>query len=258
VTDLPVLVGAAHGTRNPAGTATTRALLDAVRAARPDLDVRECYVDVCEPRPVQVLAPLDRPAVLVPLLLSPGYHVGVDLPRAARGAPVPVAIAEPLGPAEALVDVLVHRLDEACAQAALRVEDLAEVVLAAAGTSRSAGTAAVEQVAARLADRLARPVRPGYASAARPPTACAVALARTRHPGRPVGMATYLLAPGLFSRRAERSGADVVAGPLAMPGSVPAPLVDLVLARYEAALAASGGLEAGESTTGSDTSGFGR
>lgn len=239
-----MLVGAAHGTRNPAGTATTGALLDAVRVARPDLDVRECYVDVCEPTPVQVLAALDVPAVLVPLLLSPGYHVGVDLPRAARNAPAPVAIGEPLGPAEALVDVLARRLDEASARAEMRVDDLAEVVLAAAGTSDSAGTAAVEQVAARLADRLRRPVRPGYASAARPPTPCAVALARARHPGRPVGIATYLLAPGLFSRRAERSGADVVAAPLAIPGSVPAPLVELVLARYEAALGASGSVGA--------------
>jgi sirohydrochlorin ferrochelatase len=240
MTDLPVLVGAAHGTRNPEGTATTRALLDAVRAARPELDVRECYVDVCEPTPAQVLAELDRPAVLVPLLLSPGYHVGVDLPHAARGAPVPVVVGEPLGPAEALVDVLVQRLEEACTRAGVTVNDLAEVVLAAAGTSRALGTAAVEEVAAQFADRLRRPVRPGYASAARPPTPCAVALARALHPGRPVGLATYLLAPGLFSRRAARSGADVVAAPLALPHSVPAALVDLVLARYRAALVAAG------------------
>jgi len=235
MTALPVLVGAAHGTRNPEGTATTRALLDAVRAARPELDVRECYVDVCEPTPAQVLAELDRSAVLVPLLLSPGYHVGVDLPRAARGAPVPVVVGEPLGPAEALVGVLVQRLDEACTAAGLTVDDLGPVVLAAAGTSRAEGTAAVEQVAARLEKRLGRPVRPGYASAAQPPTETAVAEARVLEPGRPVGLASYLLAPGLFSRRAARSGADVVADPLALPRSIPAPLVDLVLARYNTA-----------------------
>ena len=234
MTDLPVLVGAAHGTRNPEGTATTRALLGAVRAARPELDVLECYVDVCEPTPAQVLAELDRPAVLVPLLLSPGYHVGVDLPRAARGAPVPVVVGEPLGPAEALVDVLVQRLDEACTAAWLTVDDLGEVVLAAAGTSRADGTAAVEQVAVRLQDRLGRRVRPGYASAAQPPTETAVAEARALKPA--AGRAGELPARArTVSRRAARSGADVVADPLALPRSIPAPLVDLVLARYAAA-----------------------
>jgi hypothetical protein len=145
-------------------------------------------------------------------------------------------VGEPLGPAEGLVDVLVERLVGACAEAGLAVSDLGQVVLAAAGTSRAAGTAAVEDVAAQLAGRLGRPVHPGYASAARPRTACAVTLARTVDP-RPVGLATYLLAPGLFSQRTGACGAEVVAEPLAVPHSVPATLVELVLERYRGALA---------------------
>ncbi|MGO1179633.1 MAG: hypothetical protein ACTMLC_09950, partial [Cellulosimicrobium funkei] len=37
----PALVGCSHGTDDLAGRAVVRALLDDVRAARPDLDVRE-------------------------------------------------------------------------------------------------------------------------------------------------------------------------------------------------------------------------
>lgn len=226
----PVLVGAAHGTRNPDGAVTTRALLDAVRAARPGLDVRECYVDVHGPTPEEVLAGVDGPAVLLPLLLSVGYHVGVDLPRAAATAAHPVVVGAPLGPDEALVDVLVGRLTEA----GIVSDGLSEndaVVLAAAGSSDPASAAAVEKVAAGLSDRLGRPVQPSYSSVVSPRVPCAVARGRIER--RRVVVATYLLAPGLFTRRAEASRADVVAPPL----GVHPRLVELVLRRYDEAAA---------------------
>ncbi|MGN6333546.1 MAG: sirohydrochlorin chelatase [Motilibacteraceae bacterium] len=226
----PVLVGAAHGTRNPAGAVATRALLDAVRAARPGLVARECYVDVHGPTPEEVLADVDAPSVLLPLLLSVGYHVGVDLPRAAVTARHPVVVGEPLGPDEALVDVLVDRL----AEAGVVSDGLSEnddVVLAAAGSSDPASAAAVEEVAEGLAARLGRPVRPAYSSAVSPRVPCAVAKGRIE--GRRVVVATYLLAPGLFTRRAEASRADVVAPPL----GVHPRLVELVLRRYDEAAA---------------------
>ncbi|MGN6246176.1 MAG: sirohydrochlorin chelatase [Motilibacteraceae bacterium] len=226
----PVLVGAAHGTRNPDGAVTTRALLDAVRAARPGLDARECYVDVHGPTPEEVLAGVDGPAVLLPLLLSVGYHVGVDLPRAAGTAAHPVVVGEPLGPDGALVDVLVDRLAEAGISSDRLSED-DEVVLAAAGSSDPASSAAVEEVAAGLSGRLGRHVRPAYSSAVSPRVPCAVA--RGRIEGQRVVVATYLLAPGLFTRRAEASRADVVAPPL----GVHPRLVELVLRRYDEAAA---------------------
>jgi len=47
-------------------------------------------------------------------------------------------------------------------------------------------------------------------------------------------VASYLLAPGIFQRRVEESGGDVVTAPIA-----PHPLlVEIVLARYRAALEA--------------------
>jgi sirohydrochlorin ferrochelatase len=47
-----------------------------------------------------------------------------------------------------------------------------------------------------------------------------------------VAVASWLLAPGLFQRRLDESGADVVAGPLSDHPAV----VELVVRRYRAAL----------------------
>jgi hypothetical protein len=61
----------------------------------------------------------------------------------------------------------------------------------------------------------------------------AVAATRAAYPGRPVTIATYLLAPGLFSARLDAAGADRVSAPLA-----PHPaLAGLVLRRFDEALA---------------------
>ncbi|MGE5764530.1 MAG: sirohydrochlorin chelatase, partial [Mycobacterium leprae] len=82
----PVLVAAAHGTRDPRGRAVVGRLCERVRAARPDLEVRTAWVDVGVPSLAEVLAQVSTPSVVVPLLLSTGYHVRVDLPRAAAAA----------------------------------------------------------------------------------------------------------------------------------------------------------------------------
>jgi sirohydrochlorin ferrochelatase len=232
-----VLVGCSHGTDDAAGRAAIRALLDAVAAARPDLDVREAFVDVQTPEVADVvaaaLAERGSPggalgAVVVPLLLSVGYHVKVDI-AAAVDRPGATAAA-PLGPDPRLVDLLVDRLAEA---------DLAghdAVVLAAAGSSDVAAALAVEAVAAGLAARIARPVTIGYGAGARPRVPEAVAAARAGLPrGGRVVVASYLLAPGYFHDRVLESGADVVAAPLAGPGATDPRLVAVVLDRYEAA-----------------------
>ena len=223
----PVLVAVAHGTRDPEGTAETRRLLDRVRAARPGLDVREAYVDVRPPAPADVLAGIDAPAVLVPVLLSAGYHVGVDLPAAAATARGPVAVAAPLGPDELLAALLHQRLEEAGGG------DADTVVLAAAGSSDPAAAADVTRLAHLLEARVRRPVRTAYASAASPKVPCALATERLRGTGR-VAVATYLIAPGFFSRRvadAAHAAGAVVSAPLGADDL----LVELVLRRYDAA-----------------------
>ncbi|MGO2702390.1 MAG: sirohydrochlorin chelatase, partial [Cellulosimicrobium funkei] len=137
----PALVGCSHGTDDLAGRAVVRALLDDVRAARPDLDVREAFVDVQQPEVADVVTAVVAPsdggapgdAVVVPLLLSAGFHVSVDVAAAVedRGPGTGAAAASgPLGPDPRLVDLLAERL----AEAGLRDGDA--VVIAAAGSSR--------------------------------------------------------------------------------------------------------------------------
>ncbi|WP_374968307.1 sirohydrochlorin chelatase [Terrabacter sp. BE26] len=222
----PVLVAAAHGTSSPAGRSAIGGLVAAVAARRADLTVRAAFVDVQQPDPEAVLAslPRDAPARLVPLLLSAGYHVHVDLARAAQSVPG-TTVAPALGPDDRLAGLLHRRL----VTAGLRDDDV--VVLGAAGSSEPSAVEDCETVAASLARLLGRSVTTGYLSAAEPKLADAVAAQRL--PGRRVVVATYLLAPGFFADLAARSGADIVTPPL-LTSEEPAPaeLVEIVVERY--------------------------
>jgi sirohydrochlorin ferrochelatase len=267
-----VLIGTSHGTDDPAGQAAVRALLDGVRAARPELDVREAFVDVQQPEVDEVLAgavrdagsaaardgsgavsPVGGPtAVVVPLLLSTGYHVRHDIAQAvaavnAAGEGVAVA-AEPLGPHPLLVDILADRYAAAeAAHGRFRPDDV--VVLAAAGSSVAAAATAVEEVTSALAQRLGRPVTPSYGAGAEPRVPAAVAAARAGTPATPdapgvpgaarVVVVSYLLAPGYFLDRVLEAGADVVTDPVAGPARAEKAdprLVQVVLDRYDAAV----------------------
>ncbi|HEY9324543.1 MAG TPA: CbiX/SirB N-terminal domain-containing protein, partial [Agromyces sp.] len=138
------LVGISHGTTSSDGQAAVRRLIDAVEtsatarsapaastAAAPSA-VRLGHVDVQQPDVAATLGalPPSTPAVVVPLLLSAGYHVHVDLRREIDDvADRSVRLAAALGPDDRLVAVLRRRLDEAAATP----DDL--VVLAVAGSS---------------------------------------------------------------------------------------------------------------------------
>jgi sirohydrochlorin ferrochelatase len=87
-------------------------------------------------------------------------------------------------------------------------------------------------VARRLGARTGGPVSVGYAAGPVPSVADGVSAARTASGGGPVAVASYLLAPGFFQRRIEKSGADVVTGPIGADPRV----VEIVVARYRAAL----------------------
>jgi sirohydrochlorin ferrochelatase len=216
------LVGVAHGSRDPAAQRTVEALLDEVRARRPDLDVRAAYVQNAAPDVEAALARAGTGAVVVPLLLSRGYHVAVDIGRAAAAAGA--AVASPLGPDPALAAALDERLAET------GTPSTAPIVLAAAGSSDPDAVADVEAQARLLAQRRGTPVVPAYATAQSPTVHDAVTRLLAEHAG-PVAVAPYLLAPGHF--------ADVIAGTaatwVARPIGVHPAIVDLVIERYEAA-----------------------
>jgi sirohydrochlorin ferrochelatase len=216
------LLAVAHGTRDAAGVDALSQIVDAVRASAPSLEVRAAFIELVEPDVPAALAgiPADRRAVLVPLLLSSGYHDRVDLPAAIAGTRPGTAHAAVLGPDPRLAIALADRLREA----GLRPDDA--VVLAAAGSSDPAAVASVRTQAGLLGDLLDTEVRVGFGSAAEPTVPAAVAAARVAGAARVV-IAPYLLAPGHFADRLTEAGADLVAAPL---GAHPA-VIELVLAR---------------------------
>jgi sirohydrochlorin ferrochelatase len=194
----PALVACSHGTRDPAGRRAISQLREDVSALRSELTVVEAYVDVQRPQLSDVLRDLG-PAVVVPVLLSSGYHVHVD----------PV-----------LVDVLAQRVGEAA------VSPDHALVLAAAGSSDERAVADVERTATDLTERLGRAVVPTFAAAAEPRVDQAVT--QLRSDGRRIAIASYLLAPGFFYDQLREAGADVVTAPL-----LPHPAIaQLVLRRY--------------------------
>ena len=231
-----VLVACSHGTGSPDGQAAVAGLVSAVAASRPDLDVRAAFVDVEEPRVSDVLDSLDglgsldsldnEPTRVVPLLLSAGYHVYVDLAEAVA-AHADTSLAGALGPDPRLARLLASRLHDA----GLRDDDT--VILAAAGSSDTRAVADCRDVAEGLGHLIGRPSSAAYLSAAEPRLDEAVRRARSERERSRVVVATYLLAPGHFADVAARCGADLVTAPLLVTGEPPpSELVDIVLERY--------------------------
>ena len=228
----PALLAISHGTSSPSGQAAVAALVTAVASARPDLAVHGGFVDVQQPDVPAVLGglPAEHGAVIVPLLLSAGYHVHVDLAEDAASTPGTVVTAA-LGPDDRLVTVLARRL----AEAGLTASDV--VVLAAAGSTDDRAVADCVETARRLGVVLARTVTVGFISAARPRLADEILTARAAHPGRRVVVASYLLAPGYFADLAAEAGGDVTSAPLLLEGAATPPeLVELVIERHAAAI----------------------
>ena len=242
--DSPLLIACAHGTANPDGAAEVNALRAAIAALRPGLEVLEAYVDVQEPALPDVVAglPAGRSAVVVPLLLSIGYHVKVDIARAVGSRPG-TAAAAPLGPDPRLAALLDRRLREA------GVTDNDAVIVAAAGSSDPTAADNVEELVGQLRDLRSNRIVAAYGASAKPSVPEAVAMLREEAAGGAgagasagavdlggrVVIASYLLAPGFFHNQLAKAGADLVTAPL-----LPSPdLARIALDRYDAAVAGS-------------------
>ena len=145
----PTLLAVAHGSRHPAAQVTIGTLARQVSRLAPVLRVRVAFVQHAEPSLPAALAAAGPNTVIVPLLLSTGYHLTTDLAGAARATGA--RLADPLGPDSLLVTALAGRLAEA------GVPDGTPVVLAAAGSSDPAAQADAAEQAGLLAERLERP-----------------------------------------------------------------------------------------------------
>jgi sirohydrochlorin ferrochelatase len=227
---MSTLIAVAHGSRRAAAQESTRELLAAVRRARPDLTVREAYIELAAPSLPDVLADCVGDVAVVPLLLGNGFHIAHDVAGIAAVHRPGTPCAQALGPAWHLADALVDRL-----RTAEGVDSSHPVVLAAAGSSDPRSAAGAERMAAMLAERLGREVHAAYNTSARPAVVETVAALRSAGHAR-VSVASYLLWPGRFADEVAACGADVVSAPI---GPHPA-LVDLVLRRYDAAVRSAG------------------
>lgn len=219
------LVLVAHGTSDPAGRQAVTDLRSQVERLLPDVRVVGAYVDVQEPRLPDVVKMLARQqvrTVIVPVLLSTGYHMEVDVARAAEVSPL-ITAAPPLGPHPVLGEILRDRLDEAGAPPD------APVVLAAAGSSRPAAAPAVREVAARLAELRHGSVTTGFAAAT---PSVRDALREAGRSGGDVWVASYLLGRGYF--HAELRKLDV---PVTEPLGADPRIARLVCERFTAQLA---------------------
>lgn len=195
----------AHGTRDVAGRRIIGSLTASVRAALPHDRVDLVFVDVQPPALEDAATRMARDAVVVPVLLSRGYHVLHDMPTALGERP-DVIVTSPLGPSEVLARLQIRRLREAGAR------DGDAVVVAVAGSSRDEGAedAALQtELVARLWNG---PVSLGYCSARNPRVRVAVDAARST--AERVVVSSYLLAPGFFQNIINDAGADLVAAPL--------------------------------------------
>ncbi|RLP71792.1 cobalamin biosynthesis protein CbiX [Mycetocola manganoxydans] len=236
------LVAISHGTSSPAGQSAVARLVAATAESLGSTTVEGGFVDVQQPDVPATLGrlPPEQPAVVVPLLLSAGFHVHVDLVDAAAESECVAVIAPALGPDDRLVTLLARRLYDA----GLRETDA--VVLCAAGSTDARAVADCRETAGRLSTVLNREVTVGFISAASPPIETAVSSAKAANPAGRVVVSTYLLAPGYFADLAHQTSADLATAPLLTEfGEVPDELVSIVRDRYLDILAGPDSVPAG-------------
>ncbi len=213
------MVAVAHGTRSHDGIAEIQRLGELVRQARPDVRVELCWLELASPLLRDVLAEIDGPVVVVPLLLSTGYHVKTDITSVVGRRP-DTAVAGQLGPEPRLTGVVRERLLASCAESAH-----AEVVLFASGSSDPEAAENLAEVAAQLERSTGVPVHPRFL----PDSGW--------RDGVPDGarVANYLLAPGYFNDQLQSFGRQLGSSCIAAPiGAHPA-VAAVALDRYDQA-----------------------
>ena len=234
----PALVALAHGSRDPRSAQTIKALVDEVRAMRPDLRIEPAFLELAKPSFGTVVDKLVRAGydeiVVVPLLLTEAYHAKVDVPEViaeatARHAGLKIRATRVLGLETVFLEVLDRRLRASLKEA--RVRELDALVLAAAGSSDALANQAVARLARLWGSRHKLPTVAAYASAAPPATGEAVRQFRAEG-RRHIAVGSLFLAPGTLPDRAAElaleAGAVAVSAPLGPDPEV----ARTILARY--------------------------
>jgi sirohydrochlorin cobaltochelatase len=229
VTSRPLLLGVAHGSRDPAAQEVVETLL---RAAGERLGVRAlpAYLDNASPSIARALSELAAEGaadvVVLPLLLNAAGHSKTDVAASVQQARLAhpglrLRYGRPFGAHPAVVEVLEERLVEVGAAQS-------PVLVVAGGSLDPEANATVAATARLLWEGRAHPtVDYAFVSATGP----TVEAALQRAPEAVVSL--LFLGPGYLPTKAAAAGGNrVITGPLG-----PAPrLVDLVVERYEEAL----------------------
>jgi sirohydrochlorin ferrochelatase len=151
-------------------------------------------------------------AIVVPLLLSTGFHVKSDIPAAAPDATITAAV----GPDPLLAAAVADRLREA------GWREPTPIVLAATGSADPQSIGEVEAAATQLAAMLGVEVKAAFISGGGPRLTAGPADA----------VASYLLASGHFADEIAGCGAGIVSAPIGADPRV----AEIILRRYAEAL----------------------
>ncbi len=234
----PALVALAHGSRDPRSAQTIKALVDEVRAIRPDLRIEPAFLELSRPSFATVVDRLVRAGydeiVVVPLLLTEAYHAKVDVPRAvaeatARHENLRIRATKVLGLESVFLEVLDRRLRTALKDA--RVRELDALVLAAAGSSDQLANQAVARLARLWGSTHRLPTVAAYASAAPPATGEAVRQFRAEG-RRNIAVGSLFLAPGTLPDRAGELALEAGAVAVSAPLGADPEVARTILARY--------------------------
>jgi sirohydrochlorin ferrochelatase len=234
----PALVALAHGSRDPRSAQTIKALVDEVKALRPDLRVEPAFLELSRPSFDTVVDRLVKAGhdeiVVVPLLLTRAYHAKVDVPEAvaaasARHPGLRVRSTDVLGLEPTFLEVLDRRLRAALRES--RVRELDALVLAAAGSSDALANQAVGRLARLWGSTHRLPTLAAYASAAPPATGEAVRQFRAQG-RRHIAVGSLFLAPGTLPDRAAELALEAGAVAVSAPLGADPEVARIVLARY--------------------------
>lgn len=224
------LVLTAHGSADPRSAVVTHAVAEEIRRLRPNLDVRVAFCERSEPNLVDVLAGLEGPGVVTPLLLASAFHARVDIPAMiAESGREDVLVADTLGEDPRLIEVLGERLAETGV-----AQPGTGVLIVAVGSSHAAANAATATLADSLPGEWAD-VRVVYATT-EPSVADGIAALRERG-ARHIAIAPWFIAPGRITDRVAAL-ADTHGVAMAEPLGAHPLLAATVLDRFDLAVAA--------------------
>ncbi|WP_340540297.1 sirohydrochlorin chelatase [Nocardioides sp. GXZ039] len=242
----PALVALAHASRDSRSTKTITALVEEVKAQRPDLRVERAFLDTGAARTRRVRpefqAVIDRlvkagheEIVVVPLALSDGS--GAEVPgvadavaeATARHHGLQVRVSADLGLETCYLEVLDERLREVLR--ASRVRELDALVLAAAGSTDALANQTVARLARLWGTHHRLPVTAAYAASAPPATGEAVRAFRAEG-RRHIAVASLFLTPGELTDRAAELALEAGAVAVSEPMGAHPEIARVVLARY--------------------------